>query len=51
MQWQLLRQQFLFQLPLPTAETKASPRTANAAVMLLVFAENEPVTVIANESR
>lgn len=46
MQWQLLRQQFLFQLPLPTAEAKASARSANAAVMLLVFPENEQLQLL-----
>ncbi len=40
MQWPLLRQQFLFQLPLSTTETTAGPQTANAAVMLLLFEEN-----------
>jgi len=40
MQWPLLRQQFMLQLPLSTAETTAGPQTANAAVLLLLFEEN-----------
>lgn len=40
MQWPLLRQQFMLQLPLSTTETTAGSQTANAAVLLLLFEEN-----------
>ncbi len=40
MQWPLLRQQFLFQLPLTRAEATTRAQPANAAVMLLLFEEN-----------